>query len=220
MLVGTSPDPIVANYVEAIISASLEQRIRLEYIAVELEMSTADPKPQQQLYHILGDKRRRYTIHYLKQQGSEVSVTDLAERVAAWENGKSIADLSIQERKRVYISLYQSHLPTLDEKGVIQYDEARKSVGLTPEMTDRKMYLEIVPENSVPSGIYYLGLGIGSGLLLLILSFDLHPVNTVSDLPWASLIVVGLIISSGIHLRQSRRGRLGDAGPPPDCRIN
>lgn len=181
-------------------------------------MSTADPKPRQQLYNILGDKRQRYTIHYLKQQGSEVSVTDLAERVAAWENGKSIAELSSQERKRVYISLYQSHLPTLDQQGVIEYDEERKSVELTPGMTDREIYLEIVPENSVPWGIYYLGFGIGSALFLLILSFDLHPVNMISDLHWASLIVAGLIISAGIHLQQSRRGRLGDAGPPPDCR--
>lgn len=181
-------------------------------------MSTAGPKPQQQLYTILGDRRRRYAIHYLKQQGCEVPLTDLAERVAAWENGKSVTDLSSQERKRVYISLYQSHLPTLDDEGVIEYDEQRKAVELSPGMTDREIYLEIVPEHSVPWGIYYLGLGVGSALFLLILSFDLHPINTISDLHWASLIVAGLIFSAGIHLQQSRRGRLGDAGPPPDCR--
>lgn len=174
----------------------------------------------QQLYNVIGDRRRRYTVHYLKQQDGGVAVRDLAEQVAAWENGKAVDEISSQERKRVYISLYQSHLPTLDEQGIVEYDEDRKTVELTPAMADRKIYLEIVPRGSVPWGLYYLGLSLAAGILLVVLSFDLYPLNQIPNLYWAGLIVATLIVSAVIHLYQSRRMRLGDAGPPPDWNDN
>lgn len=174
----------------------------------------------QQLYSVIGDRRRRYTVHYLKQQDSEVSVRDLSEQVAAWENGKSTAELTSKERKRVYISLYQSHLPTLDEEGIVVYDEDRKTVELSPAMAQRTIYLEIVPRGTVPWGYYYLGLGIAAAALVVVLSFDLFPLNTVPNLAWTGLIVATLIISAGIHIYQSRRMRLGDEGAPPDLHDN
>jgi hypothetical protein len=77
------------------------------------------------LYSLLADKRRRYTLHYLKQRREQVAVREVAEQVAAWENGKSVEELTSQERKRVYIALYQSHLPKLADAGVIEYNRSR-----------------------------------------------------------------------------------------------
>lgn len=174
----------------------------------------------QQLYSVIGDRRRRYTVHYLKQQEGEVPVRDLAEQVAAWENGKDTSELSSQERKRVYISLYQSHLPTLAEEGLVEYDEDRKTVKLSHAMAGRTVYLEIVPRGTVPWGLYYLGLGIAAAILLIVLSFDLNPLNEIPNLVWAGLIVATLIVSAVIHTRESRRMRLGDEGAPPDLHDN
>ncbi len=179
-------------------------------------MSSAESLESQQLYSLLGDERRRYTVHYLKQQGDTVSVSDLAERVAAWENGKTIDELTTQERKRVYISLYQSHLPTLDEQGIVEYDAERKSVKLSPAMRNRKIYLEIVPRGTIPWGLYYLGLGFGSVVLLVVLSFELRPLTAIPILGWAGMIVTTLLISSAMHILQTRQPRLGDEVAPPD----
>ena len=56
---------------------------------------------------------------------------DLAVRIAAIENDCSTNQLSAQQRKRVYISLIQTHLKKLDRAGVIHYDESKKVVAPT-----------------------------------------------------------------------------------------
>lgn len=59
---------------------------------------------------------------------SPYSAGDLAEAIAAIELDKEITELDAQERKRVYITLIQLHLPKLDELGAIAYDERSKQV--------------------------------------------------------------------------------------------
>lgn len=50
---------------------------------------------------------------------------DVAEAIAAWEHDTTVQQLRSEERQRVYIALYRSHLPTLDDLGVIRYNQAR-----------------------------------------------------------------------------------------------
>ncbi|MFB6358651.1 MAG: hypothetical protein ABEJ96_06540, partial [Thiohalorhabdaceae bacterium] len=50
---------------------------------------------------------------------------DLAEHIASIENDKPEVALSSTERKRVYVALYQCHLPKMDDIGVIDFDEDR-----------------------------------------------------------------------------------------------
>jgi hypothetical protein len=68
---------------------------------------------------------------------------DIAERVAAWEQGKPIEAITSTERQRVYIALYQSHLPKLDEHGVIEYDQSRGTVRVTSVAEDVCRYLDV-----------------------------------------------------------------------------
>jgi hypothetical protein len=53
---------------------------------------------------------------------------ELATAIAAIETGQRIGELTSQDRKRVYISLYQHHLETLNRAGVIVYEERSKRV--------------------------------------------------------------------------------------------
>lgn len=50
---------------------------------------------------------------------------DIAEEIAAWENDIPVDQLRSSQRQRVYISLYQSHLPKLADYDVIEYNQAR-----------------------------------------------------------------------------------------------
>lgn len=43
-------------------------------------------------------------------------------RAAAWEEDVPSEELSSQQRKRVYVSLYQTHVPSLEAIGVVEYD--------------------------------------------------------------------------------------------------
>jgi len=78
-----------------------------------------------QVFEILKNQRRRYVLQYLDEVEEEVSMSDLAEEIAAWENDKPVSQLSSSERKRVYVGLYQCHLPKMDSMGVVEFNKPR-----------------------------------------------------------------------------------------------
>lgn len=56
----------------------------------------------------------------------------LAEEIAAWEHETTVQQLGNDQRQRTYIGLYQSHLPKLDDYGVIEYNQDRGIIEPTP----------------------------------------------------------------------------------------
>lgn len=80
------------------------------------------------IFDILGNQRRRYVLAYLSTTEGTVTMDDLAEQIAAWECGKEIARITSQERKRVYVGLYQCHLPKMADASAISYDKHRGTV--------------------------------------------------------------------------------------------
>lgn len=57
---------------------------------------------------------------------------DIAETVAASEHDTTVKRLTSDERQRVYVALYQSHFPKLDDIGVVRYNQSRGIVEPTP----------------------------------------------------------------------------------------
>ncbi len=170
------------------------------------------------VYDILSNRRRRYAIHYLKQTGEPVDVSTLAEQVAAWENGKTPEELGSQERKRVYISLYQSHLPTLEKRGLINYDSDRGVVELTDPLANADIYLEIVAGQNVPWSYFYLGLSLVSGLLVLLAYYGVGVLEDVSAAAIGGAITLMFATSAVFQTLRTGRMQLGDEGPPPEIR--
>lgn len=168
------------------------------------------------LYLALADKRRRYTLHYLKQREEPVSVRELSEQVAAWENDKPVDELGHQERKRVYVALHQSHLGTLSKEGLIQYDEDTQMVSASEAFDGVDVYLEVVPKASVPWNRFYLGLVLASTCVLGLAWVGVPPFDTIPDIGVAVLVLVAFAFSAFIQTITSRRMRFGDAGPPPE----
>jgi hypothetical protein len=87
-----------------------------------------------ELFHLLQNSRRRAVLRYLRGREGPVRMRDVAEQVAAWEHDTTVAGLSSDERQRVYIALYQSHLDALAEAGVIAYDKSRGTVEPLPPL--------------------------------------------------------------------------------------
>lgn len=79
------------------------------------------------IFESLNNSRRIHVINIINDI-EESNVSDLSETVASIEYGKDIADLTEQERKRVYVSLYQTHLPKLDEVNVIDFNQQKSTV--------------------------------------------------------------------------------------------
>jgi hypothetical protein len=170
------------------------------------------------VYEVLSNRRRRYAIHHLKQTDGPVDVSTLAEQVAAWENGKPVAELDSQERKRVYISLYQSHLPTLEKRGLVAYDDDRGIVELTDSIANAEVYLEVVAGENVPWSYFYLGLSLVSGLLIALTYLEVGILESVPQIAIAGVITLLFAVSAVFQTVQTGRMQLGDEGPPPEIR--
>lgn len=62
-------------------------------------------------FHLLQNSRRRAVLRYLLDRDRTVhTIDDMTDQVAAWETPS--AAVPPAARQRVYISLYQIHLPT------------------------------------------------------------------------------------------------------------
>lgn len=84
------------------------------------------------IFNVLSNTRRRRVLEMLRDaDGGELTISNLAEAIAAEENDKDAHLLDAQERKRVYIGLYQCHLGRMDNAGLIDWDKDRGTATLT-----------------------------------------------------------------------------------------
>jgi len=118
------------------------------------------------IFDILSSPRRRYVLYFLRTEQSPIQLTDLAEHVAAWENDTTVEDLSTQQRKRVYVSLYQTHLPKLSEAGLVEYDDDSGAVSIASKASEIDPYLGDA-ETETPWYLYYFAVAVASTLLIL-----------------------------------------------------
>ncbi|MFC6976850.1 ArsR family transcriptional regulator [Halomicroarcula sp. GCM10025709] len=140
-------------------------------------------------FDILRNSRRRLAIVYLLEtEGGAVSLGDLAEHVAAIENGVSREELSSAQRKRVYVSLYQSHLPRMEEAGIVRFDQDRGLVSPGPQAAAVEAYLD--PTGRRDSRRCYVAITV-AGTALLAVSF-LTGTIPGSAVALAVLLAVGI----------------------------
>lgn len=107
--------------------------------------------PKDDLFHLLQNSRRRAVLRYLRGREGPVRMRDVAEQVAAWENDTTVAALRSDERQRVYVALYQSHLDALADAGVIEYDKSRGVLEPRP-LLDRVAAYTDLPDPTGQSG--------------------------------------------------------------------
>lgn len=143
---------------------------------------------EDEVFEVLYNSLRRDVITYLREHENEATVSDIAEHIAAKENDKTVQQLSSYERKRVYIGLYQNHLPMMDDVGVIEYDKHRGTVQLRECATQLEPYLGDV-DRSDRSAIVLGGTLTLAGVLL----FGILDVGAVGLVPESLLITFSAI---------------------------
>ncbi|MFC4552191.1 MULTISPECIES: DUF7344 domain-containing protein [Halorussus] len=82
------------------------------------------------LFDLLGNARRRRVLRHLLEEPT-ITLTDLSARLAAVENGRPVSELTSRQKKQVYSSLYQTHIPRLSEHGLVEYDANARIVTFT-----------------------------------------------------------------------------------------
>ena len=106
------------------------------------EASEPEPLSKDVLFELLKNQRRRDAIRYLEENDGEATLSDMAEHIAAKENDITVEALSSSQRKRVYIGLYQCHLPKMADTGVIDFEKNRGDIELQPPAEQLDPYLD------------------------------------------------------------------------------
>lgn len=90
-------------------------------------------------FRLLANDRRRWLIDHIADRDDSIKLGELAEFIAYMESdhAEDPSQVLTDERKRVYIALYQNHLPALKREGIVEWDER----GGTVWPTDRCRHL-------------------------------------------------------------------------------
>ena len=159
----------------------------------EVPRSNGSDLSLDETFELLKNARRRAVVRFLLSHGGNAKLSELAEHIAAAENGISVNELSSDQRKRVYIGLYQCHLPKMDNLGVIEYDKNRGSIELQDSVSQLLPYMEIPSADDEDSQMLVPGTAVGVAVVVGIGATGLGPLAAVPMLAWTGLAMVGLI---------------------------
>lgn len=87
------------------------------------------------VYHSLRAPRRRYVIKLISNSDDGLSVRTLAKEITAREQDVSVDCATGEPYRNVYNALSQTHLSTLSNADVINYDSERQIVTAGPNLT-------------------------------------------------------------------------------------
>lgn len=109
------------------------------------ERDDSSELPADEVFHLLQNARRRRVLQHVFAHEDEApfEMRTIAEHVAAWESDTTLQQLTSDERQRAYISLYQCHLPKLDDKGIIDYNQSRGIVAPTAAIEQFRPYIDV-----------------------------------------------------------------------------
>ncbi|WP_243837898.1 hypothetical protein [Halobacterium sp. R2-5] len=179
---------------------------------------STDAPTEDELFDVLSNRRRRYAAHALKSEDGAMDLGDVAEQVAAWEYGVDVEQVSYEERKRVYTALQQSHLPMMDEAGVVDFDKNRGTVEPTPSLDDVEVYMDIVQGREIPWSVYYLGLSGVAVSLMAGVWVGAWPFAVLSDVAWGVAVTAMFAVSAVAHTYFARGQRIGETDEPPELK--
>jgi len=172
---------------------------------------------EDELFNVLANQRRRFAVHLLKREEDDrIPIGDMAEQIAAWENGIETAEITGNERKRVYTALQQSHLPKMDEAGVVVFNKDRGVVEPTPALQNVDLYMDVVEGKEIPWSTYYLGLSGVAAALTGAVWLGAWPFTVLPDMAWTVAIVVAFAFSAITHKYYTAEMKVGEPDEPPE----
>lgn len=173
-------------------------------------MSASDQRlDPNETFDILSSARRRYVISILHRRGEPIELTELAEEIAALEGDVTVDDLGKQQRKRVYVSLYQTHVPKLADAGIVTYDSDAGTVALARGSREVDAYLT-QRSGTGRWGTYYLSFSVFVGGLLALVIAD---VGVFAQIPAAVVAAITVVGFGSLALRQHLSERSGTLEP-------
>lgn len=150
------------------------------------------------IFDLLRNQRRRYVLHYLDKHTEMIRLGELAEALARWEHEDDTEEVYIthRDRKRAYVSLYQTHLPKLDDAGVITYNQPRGTIELGPTYRDIRAYLDYSDTPPVVWHRLYTGSAVLGLSLLGLIQVIPGVVSILPEVVWyvGVMVILGSVV--------------------------
>ena len=173
---------------------------------------------EETVFDVLSNRRRRFAVHALKRAEGHVTVADLSTRIAAWEHGIDPDAVDYDQRRNVHSTLKRTHLPMLEESGVIEYDAEANVVEPAAALADLDIYIEVLRGREIPWSQYYLGLAGLSLAVLLAVGTGVPGFALFDPLDVSAFTVTAFAVSAAVHYYYGERARLGSQEKPPELR--
>jgi len=132
------------------------------------------------VFELLSNHRRRMVLYHLRTNDGSAEMQELATRIASMENDVPADELTSQQRKRVYVSLYQTHLPKMAEMNIVDYDKESGIVRLAARADDVDEFLTTEDGPTYPWRFHYLLLAVGGLGALSLFALDAPGFGSVS----------------------------------------
>jgi hypothetical protein len=168
------------------------------------KIADQDTLSQDVVFELLSSPRRRFVLYYLQSETESVKLTDLADEVAAWEYETPVEELTEQERKRAYVSLYQTHVPKLAEAGLIDHADDGM-LQLTERMSDVDRYLPSEDTLDIRWEMIYISLSAMSVIIFVIGLSNASVFGEISMDLAAGIILLSFVGTAIIHFTTSYR---------------
>lgn len=169
----------------------------------QLALGSVQRPPQLTKYDIhdvLRNERRTRVLEHLQQTQEAVTLRKLSERVAVLETGETPPPRNI--RVSVYNSLHQTHLPKLDELGIVEYETNRKRITQADGFQQVTLYMEFVAADDVTWATYYLCVGLVASVVTTLASVG-NTVFAALSVPLWSLLFATFFVLSALYQRWS-----------------
>ena len=157
------------------------------------------------MFDLLSSSRRRFVLQYLSQHEGPVPFSELANELAAWENDTDVEEITERQRKRVYVSLYQTHIPKLEEAGVVDYDPDSGEVRLRSRVNRLSAHLD-ADEEGFPWPVAYLAISAASLLFFLAVLYGVPGFAAIPITVAVAVIVLAFAVSAIAQYYSGRRG--------------
>lgn len=174
------------------------------------------PVSEATVVEALRNQRRRYALYYLQNHDPPVALDGLVEQVAAWERTTTPENVDPGHRKSVYTSLHQTHLPYLEEIGLVTYDRGHSQVAFRVDSSTFGLYLANDPHTSIAWYKVYLALSVVGFAVVGSLWVEPGAISTVSMLTVATALLVGFAAVGLLHWYDIHRWYRRTEEMPPD----
>lgn len=169
-----------------------------------------DELTQAELFDVFSNARRRMAVKFLNERDGSCALAPLVEQVAAWENDLSPDEVNRAQRRRVYISLYQTHLPMLEAHGIVDWDPEAHAIELLHSGTTFEPYLHRHPEDAREWPLTYGLLALAGTVALALAWLSVGPLSTAVT-PFLAIVLSAafFVVATVQHVSRTGYGALG-----------